>query len=167
MDTQELTDESQELSAEALELHAAAEGVQAAIEALLFVASESLDAKRCSDTPVARDYELGKQIGLEGTPGIVAANGTLIGGYMPPDELVVSVPVVVTLPAPVSESAPLAVRPTLPAPAATVPVTATAPVLLTLTLPPPASLMPLMVNTDETLLAEGNGLMVRLLPGQP
>ncbi len=46
MDTQELTDESQELSAEALELRAAAEGVQAPIEALLFVASEALDAKR-------------------------------------------------------------------------------------------------------------------------
>jgi len=41
-----LTDESQDLSAEAQELHAAAEGVQAAIEALLFVASESLDTKR-------------------------------------------------------------------------------------------------------------------------
>ena len=41
-----MTDESQDLSAEAQELHAAAEGVQAAIEALLFVASESLDTKR-------------------------------------------------------------------------------------------------------------------------
>ncbi|MFI4868324.1 MAG: DsbC family protein [Steroidobacterales bacterium] len=49
---------------------------------------EPLDAKPCSNTPVAQEYELGKAIGLEGTPGIVAANGTLVGGYLPPDELV-------------------------------------------------------------------------------
>jgi thiol:disulfide interchange protein DsbC len=49
---------------------------------------EPLDAQTCLDTPVAQEYELGKAIGLEGTPGIVAANGTLVGGYLPPDELV-------------------------------------------------------------------------------
>ncbi len=49
---------------------------------------EALDAQTCGDTPVAQEYELGKAIGLEGTPGIVAANGTLVGGYLPPDELV-------------------------------------------------------------------------------
>jgi thiol:disulfide interchange protein DsbC len=47
-----------------------------------------LDAKVCTNTPVAQDYELGKQIGLEGTPGIVLSDGTMIGGYMPPDKLV-------------------------------------------------------------------------------
>lgn len=46
-----------------------------------------LTAKACSDTPVADGYELGKQVGLEGTPGIVLANGTLIGGYVPPEKL--------------------------------------------------------------------------------
>jgi thiol:disulfide interchange protein DsbC len=49
---------------------------------------EALDAQTCGDTPVAQEYELGKAIGLAGTPGIVAANGTLVGGYLPPDELV-------------------------------------------------------------------------------
>ena len=49
---------------------------------------EPLDAPVCPNTPVAQEYELGKAIGLEGTPGIVAANGTLMGGYLPPDELV-------------------------------------------------------------------------------
>lgn len=49
---------------------------------------EPLDAQTCVDTPVAQEYALGKAIGLEGTPGIVAANGTLVGGYLPPDELV-------------------------------------------------------------------------------
>lgn len=45
METRELTDD-QELNAEAQELHTAAEALQPAIEALLFVASEALDAKR-------------------------------------------------------------------------------------------------------------------------
>jgi thiol:disulfide interchange protein DsbC len=48
----------------------------------------TLNAKVCANTPVAREYELGKEIGLDGTPGIVASNGTLLGGYLPPDELV-------------------------------------------------------------------------------
>jgi thiol:disulfide interchange protein DsbC len=49
---------------------------------------EALDAPVCANTPVAQEYELGKAIGLEGTPGIVAANGTMVGGYLPPDVLV-------------------------------------------------------------------------------
>jgi thiol:disulfide interchange protein DsbC len=47
----------------------------------------TLNDKVCPNTPVAREYELGKEIGLDGTPGIVASNGTLLGGYLPPDEL--------------------------------------------------------------------------------
>jgi thiol:disulfide interchange protein DsbC len=49
---------------------------------------ESLDAPVCANTPVAQEYELGKAIGLEGTPGIVAANGAMVGGYLSPDALV-------------------------------------------------------------------------------
>src|SRR5579863_7029411 len=49
---------------------------------------QPLDAKPCGVTPVAREYELGKAIGLEGTPGIVAANGAMVGGYLPPQALV-------------------------------------------------------------------------------
>lgn len=49
---------------------------------------QALDAKDCGATPVAQEYELGKEIGLEGTPGIVAANGAMIGGYLPPAALV-------------------------------------------------------------------------------
>ena len=36
---------------------------------------QPLEAKPCGSTPVEQEYELGKAIGLEGTPGIVAANG--------------------------------------------------------------------------------------------
>ena len=48
---------------------------------------QSLPAKLCSDNPVARDYALGEAIGLEGTPGIVASNGAMLGGYLSPDAL--------------------------------------------------------------------------------
>ncbi len=49
---------------------------------------EALDAKPCGATPVTQEYELGKAIGLEGTPGIVAANGAMVGGYLSPQALV-------------------------------------------------------------------------------
>ena len=49
---------------------------------------QPLSAKRCADTPVAQEYALGKAIGLEGTPGVVAANGAMVGGYLPPEALV-------------------------------------------------------------------------------
>jgi thiol:disulfide interchange protein DsbC len=48
---------------------------------------EDLDARPCSATPVAQEYALGKALGIEGTPGIYAANGALLGGYLPPDAL--------------------------------------------------------------------------------
>jgi thiol:disulfide interchange protein DsbC len=49
---------------------------------------QPLQAKRCADTPVAQEYALGKAIGLEGTPGVVAANGAMLGGYLPPAAMV-------------------------------------------------------------------------------
>ena len=49
---------------------------------------QALDAKPCGNTPVEREYELGRAIGLEGTPGIVASNGAMVGGYVPPQALV-------------------------------------------------------------------------------
>jgi thiol:disulfide interchange protein DsbC len=48
---------------------------------------QPLDAKRCANTPVAQEYALGKAIGLDGTPGVIAANGALVGGYLPPAEM--------------------------------------------------------------------------------
>jgi thiol:disulfide interchange protein DsbC len=48
---------------------------------------EPLSAKVCAGNPVAREYALGQAIGLEGTPGIVAANGAMVGGYLPPTAL--------------------------------------------------------------------------------
>ncbi|HTW75357.1 MAG TPA: DsbC family protein [Steroidobacteraceae bacterium] len=49
---------------------------------------EPLAAKICPNTPVAREYALGEAIGLEGTPGVIAANGALVGGYLTPPQLI-------------------------------------------------------------------------------
>lgn len=37
--------------------------------------------------PVADEYALGQRVGLEGTPMILAEDGSVLGGYLPPDEL--------------------------------------------------------------------------------
>jgi thiol:disulfide interchange protein DsbC len=40
------------------------------------------------DTPVVSEhYAIGREVGLAGTPAIVLEDGTLIGGYVPPDQL--------------------------------------------------------------------------------
>jgi thiol:disulfide interchange protein DsbC len=43
--------------------------------------------KICAPTPVKREYELGENIGVRGTPAIVTENGDYISGYMEPREL--------------------------------------------------------------------------------
>lgn len=45
---------------------------------------EALKLAKCNPNPVARDYELGHQVGLRGTPAIVLANGDMVAGYLPP-----------------------------------------------------------------------------------
>ena len=44
------------------------------------------EALQC-DNPVAEQYQLGMQIGVTGTPALVTEDGTLIPGYMPPNQL--------------------------------------------------------------------------------
>lgn len=48
---------------------------------------EPLKTKPCPNNPVAREYALGKDFNLEGTPAIVLADGELVPGYMPPEML--------------------------------------------------------------------------------
>lgn len=38
-------------------------------------------------SPVTQDFDLGRRIGLDGTPAIYAPNGTQLGGYVPPAEM--------------------------------------------------------------------------------
>lgn len=37
--------------------------------------------------PIADQYELGREVGVTGTPQLLTSDGTLIPGYMPPDQL--------------------------------------------------------------------------------
>ena len=51
-------------------------------------AGAALDMNKiCAPTPVKREYELGENIGVRGTPAIVTENGDYISGYMEPRDL--------------------------------------------------------------------------------
>lgn len=49
-------------------------------------AGQPVAATRCT-SPVAMHYELGQKLGVNGTPAIFAADGTQLGGYVPPAQL--------------------------------------------------------------------------------
>ncbi len=48
---------------------------------------EQIEANDCGPTPVAEHYEMGRAVGVRGTPAILDKNGQMIGGYLPPDAL--------------------------------------------------------------------------------
>ncbi len=48
---------------------------------------KSFDTANCDASNVSASYVVGQQVGLSGTPAIVLADGTLIGGYLPADQL--------------------------------------------------------------------------------
>ena len=51
-------------------------------------AGATLDMNKiCAPTPVKREYELGENIGVRGTPAIITEKGDYISGYMEPHEL--------------------------------------------------------------------------------
>jgi thiol:disulfide interchange protein DsbC len=37
--------------------------------------------------PIAEQYQLGKELGVTGTPSLVTAEGRMIPGYVPPEQL--------------------------------------------------------------------------------
>jgi thiol:disulfide interchange protein DsbC len=49
---------------------------------------EAVKAKSCGDAAIKTQYELGSDLGVEGTPAIFTQNGDYIGGYLSPAELV-------------------------------------------------------------------------------
>ena len=57
-------------------------------QAALTLAKNGADPEpqKCPN-PIADQYELGREIGVTGTPALVTADGTLIPGYMPPAQL--------------------------------------------------------------------------------
>lgn len=49
-------------------------------------AGAKLEPKTCAN-PVAADYELGQSVGVSGTPAVYTKDGTQLGGYLPPEQL--------------------------------------------------------------------------------
>lgn len=49
---------------------------------------ETLKSKSCGDGAINTQYELGTDLGVEGTPAIFTQNGDYIGGYLAPEDLV-------------------------------------------------------------------------------
>jgi thiol:disulfide interchange protein DsbC len=47
---------------------------------------QELEARTC-ENPVSEDFELGRRIGVTGTPAVITEDGQLIGGYLPPEQL--------------------------------------------------------------------------------
>lgn len=52
---------------------------------------ETIDTKSCGATPVMRQYELGEELGVRGTPGIFTTKGAYISGYAPPAQLLAQI----------------------------------------------------------------------------
>jgi thiol:disulfide interchange protein DsbC len=48
---------------------------------------EHIASLQCADNPVARQYQLGQQLGVSGTPALVTETGVLLPGYRPAHEL--------------------------------------------------------------------------------
>ena len=53
-------------------------------------AEQSIADKSCSDNPVTAQFQLGKDVGVRGTPAIVTQEGRLISGYQPVDRMMVT-----------------------------------------------------------------------------
>jgi thiol:disulfide interchange protein DsbC len=51
-------------------------------------AGEEVEKKTCNN-PVRAQYELGKRIGISGTPTLILEDGTMLPGYVPPRQLAV------------------------------------------------------------------------------
>jgi thiol:disulfide interchange protein DsbC len=50
---------------------------------------ESVKSGKCNASSIVqRDYELGQEIGLRGTPAIILEDGELLAGYVPPAMLI-------------------------------------------------------------------------------
>ncbi len=48
---------------------------------------KTLSTKICADNPVAREYEMGQQFNVAGTPTLILGDGELVGGYLAPADL--------------------------------------------------------------------------------
>jgi thiol:disulfide interchange protein DsbC len=51
-------------------------------------AGEKLPKANCGATPVRAQFDLGRELGVRGTPGVLLPSGELVPGYLPPGELI-------------------------------------------------------------------------------
>jgi thiol:disulfide interchange protein DsbC len=49
---------------------------------------QAVKTQNCGATPVGKQFQLGEDLGVRGTPAIFTRNGDYIGGYLAPEELV-------------------------------------------------------------------------------
>jgi thiol:disulfide interchange protein DsbC len=49
---------------------------------------KALPGKICPNNPVAKEYELGQEFNLQGTPTLILGNGAMVAGYLAPSDLV-------------------------------------------------------------------------------
>lgn len=52
---------------------------------------EAVKSKSCGDALIKKQYDLGEDLGVEGTPAIFTSSGDYVGGYLPPAQLVQSI----------------------------------------------------------------------------
>jgi len=50
-------------------------------------ADRNFASSNCDASMISAHYDLGQEVGLTGTPAIILDDGTLISGYLPPDQL--------------------------------------------------------------------------------
>jgi thiol:disulfide interchange protein DsbC len=48
---------------------------------------QPVNSPSCGATPVAKQFQLGEEVGVRGTPAIYTVAGDYIGGYLPPDKM--------------------------------------------------------------------------------
>ena len=51
-------------------------------------AGQPVEPRACGDAAIAEQYDMGRKVGLRGTPAIVTSSGKLISGYLPAEQLV-------------------------------------------------------------------------------
>jgi thiol:disulfide interchange protein DsbC len=56
-------------------------------EALTLAKNGTDPVPKTCQNPVADQYELGREVGVTGTPAMLTSDGTLMPGYMPPAKL--------------------------------------------------------------------------------
>ena len=54
---------------------------------LLHKNNKEVDANFCDNQPVSKHYAIGKKLGVTGTPAIFSTDGSLIPGYLSPEDL--------------------------------------------------------------------------------